>query len=149
MKQVIGGIVIAVVASLVTLQFAGGNVDVDQLAAQLAENPVMAEKFAPQSISFEISEVLEEDSWLEGTNRQGEPRPGPASDTKALTDSANSVCFLTKVSFYGYNSPDDELTCAVNVDDFTGWWNQHAIQGDGTDASVRCEARCLSWPAAE
>jgi hypothetical protein len=43
------------------------------------------------------------------------------------------------------SDPSDQLACRVTVDEFTGYWELHATQGDGTDASVRCNAMCLSW----
>jgi len=53
------------------------------------------------------------------------------------------VCFLTEVEFKGMNEANDLLACRVSVDEFTGFWEVHAVQGDGTDASLRCNASCL------
>lgn len=55
------------------------------------------------------------------------------------------MCFLTDMEIQHVSDATDQLACRVTVDEFTGFWELHAIQGEGTDASVRCNAMCLSW----
>ena len=147
LKQVAVALVTAIVATIGTLKIAGNDqpaeqATLDQLSAHLGEH---AAAFADASPGFRFTEELEQDAWLRGMSRDGSPRPGPADDAKPLEDSANSICFLTKVEFTGQNEQGDTTSCQVSIDDFTGWWQVRAIQGDGTDASVACNARCLVW----
>ena len=71
----------------------------------------------------------EQDAWLQGANRDGSPRPGPADDQKPLADASNSLCFLTKVEIEGMDGPEDLAACSVQVDEFTNWWQVHATPG--------------------
>ena len=145
-KQLLVTIVVAVLASFATLHFSNrpgvfATEQITQLASQLSVHPEMQARFTAPAIVF--SGESPEDAWLEGIGNDGLPRPGPADDFKALVERENSVCFLTEVEFKGMNEPGDQLACRVSVDDFTGFWEIHAVQGDGTDASVRCNAQCL------
>ena len=147
MKEILGGIVIAVVASLVTLYFTGSDAArdeaaIERLAAQLAASETMQAEFKPRVISF--SEPSEQDSWLKGTARNGSPRPGPAVDEKPLADASNAVCFLTKVEFEGITD-GNVASCHISIDEFTGWWQINAEQGDGSVGSAACNARCVVW----
>ena len=108
-----------------------------EIAAQLADGGV-----GPQ-ITF--AGESGQDAWLRGTNRDGSLRPGPADDQKPLADASNSLCFLTKVEIEGMDGPEDVATCSIQVDEFTNWWQVHATQGEGTDASISCNARCIVW----
>lgn len=144
MKSALIAVGAALVASLLTLQLAGGNRGLDaaavdeRVAAALADNSV-----TPLAIDFTAES--DEDSWLRGVNRNGSPRPGPATHQNSLIPAENSVCFLTKVEFQAMNGPEDLNACSVTVDDFTGWWQVNATQGDGSDSSLRCNARCIVW----
>jgi hypothetical protein len=148
MRQVLSGIVVAAVASFVTLQIArpSGELDpaqLDRLANRLADHAALRSAFAPKALGY--TEESEEDAWLAGTAQDGSPRPGPADDEKQLADAAKAACYLTKVEFQGMNDLNDQTACRIAIDEFTGWWTLHAVQGDGTDASVRCNARCVEW----
>lgn len=148
MKEVLGGIVIAVVASLATLYFAGSgtaepdDAALERLAERLAASETLQASFRPRTISF--SEPSEQDSWLKGAARDGSPRPGPAVDEKPLADSANAVCFLTRVEFER-TTEGNGAGCYISIDEFTGWWQVNAEQGDGSLADVSCNARCIVW----
>lgn len=122
MKQLIGGIIIGALAILATQQFAQ------------SEQPV-----------FSYTEPSEQDAWVAGYSRTGEPRFGYENDEKPLADAKNSVCFLTKVEITGQNGLEDKTGCYVSVDEFTGWWQINAEKSEGTDASVACNARCIVW----
>ena len=147
MKQLIGGILIAVFASLATLQIAQSDNDLDdaaieRLAEQLAANDKLRAQLRP-SISY--TDPSEQDAWVRGFSRGGEPRFGAENDEKPLADATNSVCFLTKVEIENHNDANDKTSCYLSIDEFTGWWQIHAEKSDGTDASVACNARCLVW----
>ena len=147
MKEILGGIVIAVAASLATLYFAGsdGGLDdaaIEALAQQLAASETMQAEFKPRVISF--SAPSDQDSWLKGAARDGSPRPGPAVDEKPLADASNAVCFLTKVEFEGVTDGNG-ASCYVSIDEFTGWWQINAEQGEGSRGSAACNARCVVW----
>lgn len=149
-KQIVPAIVAAVLASLVTAYLvrtppaALTPGELDQLATTLAAHPAL-QGGTTSSFALTVTPKHDEEAWLQGMGADGRPRPGPADDVKPMTKADNSVCFLTDVEFSGFNSNDDTLACRVTVDEFTGFWELHAIQGDNTDGSVRCNASCLSW----
>ncbi len=145
-KQILLTVVVAVVASYATVLVTRGSdelepASVDKLAEQLARHESLQVQFKPTTVLF--TPESEEDAWLMGMGNDGLPRPGPADDVKALVKAQGAVCFLTDVEFMGMNDTTDQLACRVSVDEFTGFWEVHAVQGDGTDASVRCNASCL------
>jgi hypothetical protein len=146
-KEILGGIVIAVVASLATLFFVASDPEFDdaaieKLAGKLASSETMRAEFKPRMISF--TEPSDQDSWLKGAARDGSPRPGPAVDEKPLADASNAVCFLTKVEFEGVTDGNG-AGCHISIDEFTGWWQINAEQGDGSVGSAACNARCIVW----
>ena len=149
MKSATIAIVAALAASVLTYLFTGqgqgtGGAELEQLQAQVSE---IAAQLSADGGGRQMTFVgeSEQDAWLQGANRDGSPRPGPADDQKPLADASNSLCFLTKVEIEGMDGPEDVATCSIQVDEFTNWWQVHATQGDGTDASVSCNARCIVW----
>ena len=149
MKSAITAIAAALIASALTYLFTGqgqeaGGADVEGLQAQVSE---IAAQISVDGGASQLTVVgeSEQDAWLRGTNRDGSPRPGPADDQKPLVDASNSLCFLTKVEIEGMDGPEDVASCSIAVDEFTNWWQVHATQGDGTNASVACNARCIVW----
>jgi len=146
LKQIVLTVLVAVVASYATVRVTNASrglapATVDQLADQLAQHGALQLQFKPKTVLFTAES--EEDAWLLGRGNDGLPRPGPADDFKSLVKAENSVCFLTAVEFMGMNDTNDQLACRVSVDEFTGFWEVHAVQGESTDASVRCNASCL------
>ena len=149
MKSAITAIAAALIASALTYLFTGqgqgaGSADVEGLQAQVSE---IAAQISVNGGASQLTVVgeSEQDAWLRGTNRDGSLRPGPANDQKPLVDASNSLCFLTKVEIEGMDGPEDVASCSIAVDEFTNWWQVHATQGDGTNASVACNARCIVW----
>jgi hypothetical protein len=152
-RQVMLGVIIAVVASLLTAYLsrtpapfvvsALPQTDLDQLAERLAAHPAL--QSSSTTLKLQVTPKPEEEAWIVGLGADGTPRPGPADDIKPLVKAGNSVCFLTDIEVQHVSDPTDQLACRVSVDEFTGFWEVHAIQGEGTDASVRCNASCLSW----
>ena len=147
MKSAMTAVAAALIASVLTWLFTGqgtGSGEMEGLQSQISEiaAQISTEGGAAQ---LTIIDESEQDAWLRGANRDGSPRPGPADDQKPLADASNSLCFLTKVEIEGMDGPEDVATCSIQVDEFTNWWQVHATQGDGTDASVSCNARCIVW----
>ena len=151
-RQLVVAAIVAAVTSVVTLQFikpespaatALAGPELDNLAAQLATHPSLQLAYSPRKLN--VTQKHSEDAWLAGLGADGKPRPGPADDLKSLAPAENTVCFLTDMEVQHISDPSDQLACRVTVDEFTGYWELHATQGDGTDASVRCNAMCLSW----
>ena len=149
MKSAVTAIAAALIASALTYLFTGqgqgaGGADIEGLQAQVSE---IAAQISVDGGAGQLAVVgeSEQDAWLRGTNRDGSPRPGPADDQKPLVDASNSLCFLTKVEIAGMDGPEDVASCSIAVDEFTNWWQVHATQGDGTNASVACNARCIVW----
>lgn len=128
MRQLAGAITIAVVASIITLM--------------LVDNDVNAQS-TPFSIRY--TEPSEQDAWVAGTRRGGEQRLGYENDEKPLVEADNSVCFLTKVEIEGQDSLDDKTGCYIALDDFTNIWTVNAEKAEGSNASVACNARCITW----
>jgi hypothetical protein len=151
LKQILVIAATAVVATLLTLRFAPQDAGPEQSAVEQLSAHIAAHESDDSGDAggttpgFTITEELEQDAWLRGMSRDGSPRPGPADDAKPLANSSNSICFLTKVEFTGLGDQEDTTSCKITIDDFTGWWQVNAIQADGTDASVACNARCLIW----
>ncbi len=148
LNQIVVVLVTAVIATLITLQFSNSGQQPDQAALeQLSTHIASHEAAAPSGspVSFRFTEELGEDAWLRGKARDGSPRPGPADDAKPIADSANSICYLTKVELTGMDGQEDTTSCKISIDEFTGWWQIHATQGEGTDSSVSCNGRCLVW----
>ncbi|MYF71266.1 MAG: hypothetical protein F4053_14310 [Proteobacteria bacterium] len=149
MKSAMTAVAAALIASVLTWLFTGqgqgtGSGEMEGLQSQISE--IAAQITAGGGAAqLSIIEESEQDAWLRGANRDGSPRPGPADDQKPLADASNSLCFLTKVEIEGMDGPEDVATCSIQVDEFTNWWQVHATQGDGTDASVACNARCIVW----
>ena len=149
MKSAITAIAAALIASVFTYMFTGqgrgtGGVELEGLQEQIGAIEARVSVGGGASELTFVGES-EQDAWLQGANRDGSPRPGPADDQKPLADASNSLCFLTKVEIEGMDGPEDLAACSVQVDEFTNWWQVHATQGDGTDASVACNARCIVW----
>ena len=149
MKSAMTAVAAALIASVLTWLFTGqgqgtGSGEMEGLQPQVSE---LAAQISNEggAVQLTIIEESEQDAWLRGANRDGSPRPGPADDQKPLADASNSLCFLTKVEIEGMDGPEDVATCSIQVDEFTNWWQVHATQGDGTDASVSCNARCIVW----
>ena len=149
MKSAMTAVAAALIASILTYLFTGqgqgtGSGEMEGLQSQVSELATHISA-GGGAVQLTIIEESEQDAWLRGANRDGSPRPGPADDQKPLVDASNSLCFLTKVEIEGMDGPEDVATCSVQVDEFTNWWQVHATQGDGTDASVACNARCIVW----
>jgi len=64
-----------------------------------------------------------------------------------MTPVANSLCFLTRVSFAEIDSGDDAdpESAACGISDIDGDWQLEAYLHKDEDADVWCIARCLSW----
>lgn len=90
------------------------------------------------ALSLRVTEALVEDTWVNAARQ-------PGSDKRTLTSAKTSVCFLTKIEIAGIQAPTDRNSCAIDVDDFTGFWQLIATANEGTRSEVRCNARCLSW----
>ena len=94
----------------------------------------------PASGGFSLSytDALIEDTWVNAGRTAG-------SDRRTLTSAASSVCFLTKIEISGIQGPQDSNACAIEVDEFTGFWQLIATVDEGGRSEVRCNARCLAW----
>ena len=147
MKSTMTAVAAALIASVLTWLFTGQGQGIGEMEGLQSQVSELAAQISTGvgAAQLTIIEQSEQDAWLRGANRDGSPRPGPADDQKPLADASNSLCFLTKVEIEGMDGPEDVATCSVQVDEFTNWWQVHATQGDGTDASVSCNARCVVW----
>jgi hypothetical protein len=86
--------------------------------------------------TFRHTDELVEDGWV---------ARGPGADQKPLERAANSICYLTKVEIKGIRGPEDASSCAIGIDDFTGFWQVTAAVAEGGQSEIRCNARCLVW----
>ena len=88
--------------------------------------------------ALRFTDALVEDTWVNAARQAG-------SDERTLTSAESSICFLTKIEISGMQGPDDTSSCAVEIDDFTGFWQVIATADEGGRSEVRCNARCLIW----
>jgi hypothetical protein len=86
--------------------------------------------------TFRYSDELVEDGWV---------ARGPGADQKPLEHAANSICYLTKIEIKGIHGPEDASSCAIGIDEFTGFWQVTATVAEGGQSEIRCNARCLVW----
>jgi hypothetical protein len=91
---------------------------------------------AAAPLVLRYTDELVEDGWV---------ARAPGADEKPLERASNSICFLTKIELKGIRGPDDANSCAIGVDEFTGFWQLTATVGDGGQSEIRCNARCLVW----
>ena len=84
------------------------------------------------------TDALVEDVWVNGART-------PGDDHRTLTSAANSICFITKIEISGIQSAEDTSSCAMEIDDFTGFWDLVATVEEGSQSEIRCNARCLVW----
>jgi hypothetical protein len=106
------------------------------LPARDAAAPAAAARGAASSLRF--TDALVEDTWVNAARQ-------PGSDKRTLTSVKSSICFLTKIEISGIQGPADTNSCAIEVDDFTGFWQLIATANEGARSEVRCNARCLTW----
>jgi len=126
MKQVLISAVVAAVVSIGAWQvmnLAHGDAAIEAAAA------------VPPPV-FRYTDELIEDGWV---------ARAPGTDEKPLEPASNSICFITKIEIKGVRGPEDGNSCAIGVDEFTGFWQLTAAVGDGGQSEVRCNARCLVW----
>jgi hypothetical protein len=110
-------------------QFFGGNA---------AREGAAASEAASRAPTFRVTDELIEDGWVDATRTAG-------ADQKPLEHAANSICFLTKIEIKGVQGPEDASSCAIGIDEFTGYWQVTAEVAEGGHSQVRCNARCLVW----
>jgi hypothetical protein len=146
---VLSAIVAAVVAALVSVVAvkvgapraaspeAQPALDMDALAERLANEPALAGKLKPLTLSYTAEPA--EDGWVDGS------RGTAGADHRSLAPASNSICYLTKIEIKGIQSPKDSNSCRIGIDDFTGYWQLAAEVGEGGKSQVRCNARCLVW----
>ena len=129
MKSIIIAILVASLTSFLTVSY----LSVGQSVSENINN-------------LSVTEELTLDVWLGRVSGVGgSERPGPAIDSKILADSSNSVCFISRIEVDRMDGPEDLVSCRVTKDEFTNWWQVEAVQGDGTNAGIACNARCLVW----
>jgi hypothetical protein len=134
---VVSALVAAGVAGAVLVLFPRGLADNGEPSSVPGSPPMPSEDASPP-LALSVTDALTEDVWIDGSR-------GPGDDHRILTSVENSVCFITKIDVRGISSPDDAYACSMEVDDFTGFWDLVVTVEEGSQASVRCNARCLSW----
>ena len=123
MKQAFVSAVVAALVSIGAWQVMNARSGAEPVAAAAA--PVLR-----------VTEELIEDGWV---------ARAPGADAKPLAPAASSICYLTKIEIKGVRGPEDANSCAIGIDDFTGYWQVTAGVGEGGQSEVRCNARCLVW----
>ena len=139
MKQIlISAIVATVVVVLAFVVEERFDDDGDEAIGASTETAAVDIVDIPAAISLRYTVEPSEDSWVAGARSAG-------ADDRMLSDSENSICFLTKVEVAGIQSPEDRGSCRIAVDDFTGFWKVTAEVPEGSQSEIRCNARCLVW----
>jgi hypothetical protein len=123
MKQALISALVAAVVSIGAWQIM--NLAHDDGATEAATLPALR-----------YTEALVEDGWV---------ARAPGTDEKPLERASNSICYLTKIELKGIQGPEDSSSCAIGIDEFTGFWQVTAAVGEGGRSEVRCNARCLVW----
>ncbi|HJR71171.1 MAG TPA: hypothetical protein VKA43_14105 [Gammaproteobacteria bacterium] len=127
MKQ---GLISALVAAVVSI----GAWQVMNLAHSDGATEAAAPVAAPPVLRY--TDELVEDGWV---------ARAPGADEKPLEHASNSICYLTKIELKGIQAPEDANSCAIGIDEFTGFWQLTAAVGEGGRSEIRCNARCLVW----
>ena len=110
-------------------------------AAGSGSGPATEAGSVPASLSLQVTDALVEDGWVNAART-------PGADRKPLAPAGNSICYLTKIEIRGIQGPADANTCAIDVDEFTGFWQVTASVEEGGSSEVRCNAQCLVWEEA-
>jgi hypothetical protein len=127
MKQ---GLISALVAAVVSI----GAWQVMNFAQGVRATDAASTAVAPPVLRY--TDALVEDGWV---------ARAPGADEKPLERASNSICYLTKIEIKGIQGPEDASSCAIGIDEFTGFWQLTAAVGDGGRSEIRCNARCLVW----
>ena len=135
MRQALIAAGIAAAVSLIVWQVAGNS---RFAGADAVREGAATSEAAGGTPVFRVTDELIEDGWVDATRTAG-------ADLKPLEPSANSVCFLTKIEIKGVQGPEDANSCAIGIDEFTGYWQVTAEVAEGGHSQVRCNARCLVW----
>ena len=155
MKQTVTTILIAALVSGIVMQayrhFGSAPGAADQAAAVAADSsptvdgergpgtgsgPETTAASAPAALRY--TDALTEDVWVDGSRQSGD-------DHRVLTNAEHSICFITKIEISGIAAPEDSSACSMQIDDFTGFWDLVATVEEGSQAQIRCNARCLIW----
>jgi len=140
MRQIVISAVVAAVVSAAVLLL-GEALEPDEsvgATTAAAPQPPAAAPQSPATPALSYTDELPEDTWINAARTAG-------ADRRTLTDSANSICYITKIEIKGVQGPDDANACLIEVDDFTGFWSLVARVEEGGRSEVRCNARCLVW----
>lgn len=93
-------------------------------------------------LGLRYTDALIEDTWVNAARQ-------PGADKRTLTSTSDSICFLTRIEISGIQGPEDTSSCAIEVDEFTGFWQLIATADEGGRSEIRCNARCLTWETEE
>jgi hypothetical protein len=135
MKQALISVSVAAAVSLIVWQVVS---DGRLSGGDPVREGVATAELARHAPTFRVTDELIEDGWVDATRTAG-------ADQKPLEHSANSICFLTKIEIKGVQGPEDANSCAIGIDEFTGYWQVTAAVAEGGHSQVRCNARCLVW----
>jgi hypothetical protein len=124
----------ALISALVAAVVSIGAWQVMNLAHDDGATEGAAPTAAPPALRY--TDALVEDGWV---------ARAPGTDEKPLERASNSICYLTKIELKGIQGPEDSSSCAIGIDEFTGFWQVTAAVGEGGRSEVRCNARCLVW----
>ena len=124
------GLISALVAAVVSI----GAWQVMNFAQGVRATEPAAPAVAPPALRY--TDELVEDGWV---------ARAPGADEKPLERASNSICYLTKIELKGIQAPEDANSCAIAIDEFTGFWQLTAAVGEGGRSEIRCNARCLVW----
>jgi hypothetical protein len=146
MKQVLLSAIVSALVAGIVVQFYRAYGDGDDPprtdTRPTSEAPVQDIGAASAAPSLSYTDALVEDVWIDAARTAGD-------DHRSLTDADNSICFITKIEVSGIQGPDDTSSCAMEIDEFTGYWDLVATVEEGGQSQIRCNARCLVWEERE
>jgi hypothetical protein len=140
MKQILVSAAVAALVSLGIVWGIGGGMSYMHHAPALVPVTSLpaASPTEPGSLSLRFTDALVEDVWIDASRTAGD-------DHRTLTSTDTSICFITKIEISGIQSPQDTNSCAMEIDEFTGFWDLVATVEEGGQSAIRCNARCLIW----
>jgi hypothetical protein len=137
MKLVIVSAAVAIVASILTTWGINNMNQADEAPTPEIDYEQILERLDVNNLSASMQPDTA--AWI---------RRGAGVDSleqKILANAANSACFLTHVEIGGIQGPEDENSCEITLDDFTGFWQVTASTGENTQSELYCNARCIVW----
>lgn len=127
--------------------------DISSAAAFLvdtgANNAIEANRRLEANAGLVVNGDLTVNGEITNLNYTG-PKTAEQTSTGTTTESLNvheddGMCFLTNVQLSNIDSTNEDARCWVRISAGNSTWQLTARVTNSSDASAKCEARCLTW----